>query len=98
MKELTIENTLLRVYENGEVERLFKSGVWKLVNNSSNHSQGYNVILIQKRQYMRSRIMAMTYLNLDVNKKVLMHHKDGNRLNCALTNLTIESHQSSRHK
>ena len=97
MKELTIENTLLRVYENGEVERLFKSGLWKLVNNSSNHSQGYNVILIQKRQYMRSRIMAMTYLNLDVNKKILMHHKDGNRLNCALTNLTIESHQSIRH-
>uniref|UniRef100_A0A6C0HXY6 HNH nuclease domain-containing protein n=1 Tax=viral metagenome TaxID=1070528 RepID=A0A6C0HXY6_9ZZZZ len=98
MKELTIENTLLRVYENGEVERLFKSGLWKLVNNSSNHSQGYNVILIQKRQYMRSRIMAMTYLNLDVNKKILMHHKDGNRLNCALSNLTIESHQSIRHK
>jgi hypothetical protein len=98
MKELTIENTLLRVYENGEVERLFKSGVWKLVNNSANHSQGYNVILIQKRQYMRSRIMAMTFLNLDVNKKVLMHHKDGNRLNCELKNLTVESHQSIRHK
>jgi hypothetical protein len=97
MKELTIENTLLRVYENGEIERQFKSGLWKLIHNSSNHSQGYNVILIQKRQYMRSRIMAMTYLNLDVNKKVLMHHKDGNRLNCALTNLTIESHQSIRH-
>jgi hypothetical protein len=98
MKELTIENTLLRVYENGEVERLFKSGVWKLVNNSANHSQGYNVILIQKRQYMRSRIMAMTFLNLDVNKKVFMHHKDGNRLNCELKNLTVESHQSIRHK
>jgi hypothetical protein len=98
MKELTIENTLLRVYENGEVERLFKSGVWKLIHNSANHSQGYNVILIQKRQYMRSRIMAMTYLNLDVNKKILMHHKDGNRLNCALTNLSVESHQSIRHK
>jgi len=96
MKELKIENKLLRVYENGEVERLFKSGEWKLVSNSANHNQGYNVILIQKRQYMRSRIMAMTFLNLDENKKVLMHHKDGNRLNCALLNLSIETHQSIR--
>ena len=98
MKELKVEDTLLRVYENGEVERQFKSGVWKLVNNSPNHNQGYNVILIQKRQYMRSRIMAMTFLDLEVDKKILMHHKDGNRLNCALKNLSIESHQSIRHK
>lgn len=96
MKEMIIENTLLRVYENGEIERFFKSCAWKLVNNSANHNQGYNVILIQKRQYMRSRIMAMTFLNLDVNKKILMHHKDGNRLNCALTNLSVETHQSIR--
>ena len=97
MKELTIEKTVLRVYENGEIERLFKSGDWKLVHNSANHNQGYNVILIQKRQYMRSRIMAMTFLNMDSNKKILMHHKDGNRLNCALNNLSIETHQTIRY-
>jgi hypothetical protein len=98
MKEIIVENTHLRVYENGEIERMFKSGEWKLVHNSANHNQGYNVILIQKRQYMRSRIMAMTFLNLDVDKKILMHHKDGNRLNCALTNLSIETHHSIRYK
>jgi len=98
MKELTIENTRLRVYENGEIERQFKSGEWKLIHNSANHNQGYNVILIQKRQYMRSRIMAMTFLDLDVNKKILMHHKDGNRLNCALKNLSVETHHSIRYK
>jgi len=98
MKELTIENTRLRVYENGEIERQFKSGEWKLVHNSANHNQGYNVILIQKHQYMRSRIMAMTFLDLDVNKKILMHHKDGNRLNCALKNLSVETHHSIRYK
>jgi len=97
MKELKIENTTLRVYENGEIERLFKSGVWKLINNSANHNQGYNVILIQKRQYMRSRIMAMTFLNIDTSKKILMHHKDGDRLNCALSNLSIETYQSIRY-
>ena len=99
MKEITIENTHLRVYENGEIERMFKSGEWKLVNNSANHNQGYNVIyLIQKRPYMRSRIMAMTFLELDVHKKILMHHKDGNRLNCALKNLSVETHHSIRYK
>lgn len=97
MKEIKIDNTLLRVYENGEIERQFKSGNWKLIDNSSNHNQGYNVILIQKRQYMRSRIIAMTFLNLDTDKKMLMHHKDGDRLNCALKNLTIETHHSIRN-
>ena len=93
MKELCIGTTVLRVYETGEIERQFKSGEWRLIKNSVNHSQGYNVICIQKRQYMRSRIMGMTFLNVDIKKK-LMHHKDGNRLNCALTNLSIETYQS----
>lgn len=97
MKELKINTTHLRVYENGEIERQSKSGDWKLIHNLANHNQGYNVILIQKRQYMRSRIMAMTFLNVDESKKMLMHHKDGNRLNCALTNLSVESHHSIRY-
>jgi len=97
MKELKVDVTQLRVYENGEIERLSKSGDWKLIHNSANHNQGYNVILIQKRQYMRSRIMAMTFLNVDASKKILMHHKDGNRLNCALTNLSVETHHSIRY-
>jgi hypothetical protein len=93
MKELTILDSKFRIHECGNVERQLKSGRWKIIQNTPNHNQGYNVILIQNKQYMRSRIIAMAYLILD-EKKVLLHHKDGNRLNCALSNLSIENYKS----
>lgn len=94
MKEIVIQESVFRVYENGDVERKLKSGSWKQIKNTANHNQGYNVVLIQKKQYMRSRLMFLAYLNVDVNEKIVMHHKDGNRLNCSLDNLTIETYSS----
>ena len=96
MKELSILDSKFRIHESGEVERQLKSGRWKLIQNTPNHNQGYNVILIQTKQYMRSRLIAMAYLTLD-EKKVLLHHKDGDRLNCALSNLSIETYKSIRN-
>jgi len=96
MKELSILDSKFRIYESGDVERCLKSGRWKMIQNTPNHNQGYNVILIQNKQYMRSRLIAMAYLNLD-EKKVLLHHKDGDRLNCALSNLSIETYKSIRN-
>ena len=95
MKELTILDSKFRIHESGEIERQLKSGRWKLIQNNPNHNQGYNVILINNKQYMRSRIIAMAYMSLS-EKKVLLHHKDGNRLNCALSNLSIETYKSIR--
>ena len=94
MSEITIEGSNFKVYENGAIERQLKSGKWKLIKNNANHNQGYNVILIQKRQYMRSRIMFLTFMNVPITEKIVMHHKDGNRLNCALSNLSIETYSS----
>lgn len=96
MKELTILDSKFRIYETGTIERQLKSGCWKLIQNTPNHTHGYNVILIKTKQFMRSRIIAMAYLELD-EKKVLLHHKDGDRLNCALSNLSIESYKSIRN-
>lgn len=95
MKEIIVDDSLFRVYTCGKVERKMKSGTWKEVPNTRNHSQGYNVILIHKKQYMRSRLMFLAFLSdtkVPENKKLLMHHLDGDGLNCSLDNLSVETH------
>jgi len=88
MKVLNINETELRVHKNGVIERKLKSGKWKVIENTANHNQGYNVILIQKKQYMRSHLVYLAYSKkID---KVSLYHKDGNRLNCAVDNLLVE--------
>ena len=95
MKELEVDGSWFRVHETGDIERKMKSGNWKLIKNSPNHNQGYNVIVINKKQYMRSRLMYLAFF-IEQNSKFIMHHKDGNRLNCALSNLSIEGYGSLR--
>lgn len=95
MNEITISNCNLRVFKTGEIQRETKTGAWKTVKNAPNHTKGYNVILIDKKQYMRSRIMLMAFMmNENMPQKIVMHHKDGNRLNCELSNLTVETYSS----
>ena len=93
MKEIEIDGSLFQVYETGEIARKMKAGSWKLIPNTVNHSQGYNVICINKKQYMRSRIIYMAFMSHETSdKKILMHHLDGDRLNCSVTNLSVENH------
>lgn len=94
--ELYLFGTLLRVYHDGSVERRMKSGNWKYIENKANHRQGYNVIMINGVQYMRARIVAYAFLNMIslTNKSIVLHHKDANRLNCSVENLSIESYSS----
>jgi hypothetical protein len=97
MIEMCILDSMFRIHETGEIERQFKSGMWKIIKNTKNHNQGYNVILIQNKQYMRSRLMFLAFLNVNIHEKIVMHHKDGDRLNCALSNLSIETYSSMRN-
>jgi hypothetical protein len=92
--DLQILDTQLRVFPNGDIQRQLKSGTWKSIKNTANHNQGYNVIVVNKKQFMRSRIVGKAFLQLELNDKMVLHHKDGNRLNCAVDNLTIESYSS----
>jgi hypothetical protein len=95
MKELTIEGSEFRVYESGVIERKMKAGSWKVIPNTENHCQGYNVICINKKQYMRSRLMFLAFMSdVPTDKKVLMHHLDNDRLNCSLDNLSVENHMT----
>jgi hypothetical protein len=49
MKELSIGESMFRIYPNGDIERKLKSGRWKIIPNVANQNQGYNVIFIEKK-------------------------------------------------
>jgi len=94
--ELYLFGTKLQVYPDGKIERLMKSGNWKIIENGANHRHGYNVIMIKCVQYTRARIVAYAFLNMVTlnNKSIVIHHKDNDRLNCSVDNLSIESYSS----
>ena len=94
--DLYLFGTHLRVYPDGSIERLMKSGNWKYIENKANHRHGYNVIMIKGVQHTRARIVAYAFLNMIslTNKSIVLHHKDSNRLNCSVANLSIESYSS----
>ena len=50
---VTIDETRLKVFKNGTIERKMANN-WKEIKNNANQSKGYNVILINKKQYMLS--------------------------------------------
>ena len=92
-KEITIQFSVIRVFEDGSMERL-RIGTWRPIKNSVNHKQGYNVIMIDKKQYMRSRIVCHAFMNMKLKDSCLIRHKDGDKLNCSVSNLSIETHSS----
>lgn len=87
---VNIRGSTLNVHDDGTIQRKLISGRWKEIKNKANHNKGYNVILINKKQFMRSSIIAHVFLeyNLD-EKKYFISHLDFDRLNCKLTNLRL---------
>ena len=80
MYRVEIDGTELKVYSDGSIFRKMKSGNWKEIDNKSNHIKGYNVILINKKQYMRSKIIAFAYLDKDLyDNTFFVCHKDNNK-------------------
>ena len=68
-----------------------KSGNWKKVDNKINHAKGYNVVLISKKQYMRSKLVMHAFKGLDLHEKyVNICHVNKDRLNCELSNLVLK--------
>lgn len=84
------------VHRNGSIKRKMKSGKWKEIKNNVNHNRGYNVIMINKKQFTRSQIIAHVFMDYDMldkdnNKKKMIINKDKNKLNCCVSNLMITS-------
>ena len=94
--KLNILNHEFIVYRNGKIMRKMKSGRWKEIKNSPNHKQGYNVLMINKKQFTRSQIIAHAYLKYDINNKdnlknKMIIYKDKNKLNSNASNLLISN-------
>lgn len=95
MVEIKIINSTFKVNKDGVIERKLRSGKWKVIKNHPNQNQGYNVILVDKKQIMRSRIIAYAFMGVDLfDKKNVIFHKDDNRLNCNVENLSLQTRKT----
>ena len=91
MIRLEIDGTQLKAYSDGTIMRKMKSSNWKEIENKSNHIKGYNVMLINKKQYMRSKILAFAFLDKPLyDNTFFVCHKDNDKMNSAVDNLYIK--------
>jgi len=84
---LVLNSTTLDVFSTGVILRRLKTGRWKEIPNSPNHGAGFNVIYVNKKQFMRSHVIAKCFLEGFPEKGAYICHTDGNRLNSSLSNL-----------
>ena len=86
---LNIEGTELKVFNDGRILR--KMSDWKEIKNTANQNKGYNVILINKKQYMRSKIIVNAFCKIPLDDKTIyICHKDNDKLNTSIKNLEIK--------
>lgn len=90
--EITIESSVFKVFSNGKILRMLRSKKWKEIKNKQNHAKGYNVIMIEKKQYMRARIIAHAFLGLDLlDKTLITHFINKNRMDCNINNIVVNN-------
>ena len=74
----------------GNIFRKMKSGNWKIIENKSNHKKGYNVILINKKQYSRAKLIMYSMGKLELSEKNKnIYHINKDKLDCSFTNLSL---------
>lgn len=89
---LNIESYDFICCEDGNIFRKMKSGNWKKIENKSNHKKGYNVILINKKQYSRAKLIMYSYGKIEINEKnTNIYHINKDKLDCSYKNLTLNN-------
>ena len=92
-------NSELICNETGELFRKMKSGFWKKIENKENHKKGYNVVLIDKKQYMRAKLIMHFMDKVDLcEKNINIIHINHDKLDCSFNNLSIKSFNNSALK
>lgn len=91
LHEFSVNETRFICTSYGLLFRQMKTGYWKEIQNTKNHTKGYNVVLVNKKQYSRAKLILFAFnkINLD-DKNKNIYHKNLNRLDCQLENLTLE--------
>ena len=91
LHEFSINETRFLCTTNGLLFRRMKTGYWKEIQNTKNHAKGYNVVLVNKKQYSRAKLILFAFNKINLNdKNKNIYHKNMNRLDCQLDNLTLE--------
>lgn len=93
---VVINGRRLVVNKNGGVYGLKSNGEIKLIRNVASNQLGYNRIECGKKMIRRHRIVAYTFIGLDLeNPKQQVDHIDGNKLNNSIDNLRVVNHQQN---
>lgn len=91
VQEFSLNETSFLCDAEGLLFRKMKSGYWKEIKNTNNHIKGYNVIVVNKKQYSRAKLILFAFNKINLNDKHKnIYHKNMNRLDCKLNNLTLE--------
>jgi len=102
-KEIELFETQLRVYRSGYIWRLIKvsnsfgkKGEWKLAKGCVSNT-GYLRTELTGKKVSLHRIIAYTYLGLDINdKKIQIDHKNRIRTDNRVENLEIVTNQQNQ--
>ena len=99
-REITISDKYPLICTNkGFIYRKMKSGNWKEIENKMNHKKGYNVIMIDKKQYSRSKLILFAYNKIKLeDKNRNIYHKNSDRLDCSLDNLFVGTNDKELNK
>ena len=82
-------------FQDGTIIRLKQSGNHKLIPNVDN-MLGYNVVNCNGKIYLRHRIIAYSFLKLDIdNVKSFVDHIDQDKLNNNINNLRVVTNQQN---
>ena len=74
--------------QQGNIFRKMKSGYWKKIENNPNHQKGYNMILVNKKQYSRAKLMLYAQKEIGLDEKgLVIYHKNNDKLDCNIHNL-----------
>lgn len=88
-REITIDETDLRVYPSGNIWRSnISSKKWSRIKGAVS-SWGYLHVRINKKNYSIHRIVAHAYFGFDLSSPLMIDHRDRNRWNNAVWNLRI---------
>ena len=73
--EIELNGVKLRVYEDGKIERFFKTTKWQeMKGNIANN--GYCQININNKMIRKHRIIAMAFLGLDITDITILKNKE----------------------